>query len=185
MLRWLIRGRLAAFERRYGYDMSYARDLVAADPHAMLAFARLDKMSRYRKDVPREVYYAVKLTGTLAEDCGPCTQLMITMALEESVDARTLAAIVRGDDAALPEEVLLGVRYARASLAHDAIADELRADLVRRWGPRALVSLAFALTLARVYPTLKYALGHGQTCQRLEIAGAPVAVPALSARGHA
>lgn len=178
MLKWLIRRRLAAFERAYGYDMSYARDLLAADTRALLAFARIQRMSDYQRDVPRDVYYATKLAGTIAEDCGPCTQLVVAMALQRGVDGKTLAAVVRGD--ALPEPVQLGVRFARAVLAHDVAADELRDDIARRWGPRAVVSLAFAIVTARFYPTLKYALGHGKACSRVVIAGEPVAVARAS-----
>jgi hypothetical protein len=54
-------------------------------------------------------------------------------------------------------------------------ADELRDEIVQRWGKRALVSLAFAITASRLYPTLKYALGHGRACQRIVVAGEPVA----------
>lgn len=97
MLKWIIRNRLAAFEREYGCDMTYARDLLAADTGASFPFARLMAISRYRKDVPVHVAYAVKITGTLAEDRGPCTQLMVTMALREGVTARTVAILVRSD----------------------------------------------------------------------------------------
>jgi hypothetical protein len=45
---------------------------------------------------------------------------------------------------------------------------------VKRWGRRAVVSLAFAITAARVYPTVKYALGHGKACTRVVVGGAPV-----------
>ena len=48
--------------------------------------------------------------------------------------------------------------------------------IVKRWGPRALVSLAFAMTAARLYPTVKYALGHGKACSRVVVGGAPVAL---------
>lgn len=174
MIKWLIRRRLAAFERTYGYDVSYARDILDADATALLRLARLDGLSRYRRDVPFDVYYAVKLTGTIAEDCGPCTQLVVAMALRDGVAPRTIAAVIGGDAAALGDDVRLGVRFARASLARDPAADELRADVVRRWGPRALVSLAFALAAARLYPTIKYALGHGRACQRVVVAGEPV-----------
>ena len=37
-------------------------------------------MSNYCKDVSRDAYYAAKLVGTMTEDCGPCTQLVATMA---------------------------------------------------------------------------------------------------------
>ncbi len=110
----------------------------------------------------------------MPEDCGPCAQLMVTMALKEGVDRRTLAAVLRGDLDAVSEEVRLGVAFARASLAHDPAADALRDEVVRRWGQRGLVSLAFGLVGARIYPTLKYALGHGKACQRIVVAGEPI-----------
>jgi len=176
MLKWLIRNRLAAFERQYEYDTSYARDLLAADTRAFFAYARLQGMTKYDRDVPKDVYHAVKLVGTIAEDCGPCTQLNVAMGLRAGVEPRTLSAVVRGDEAALSPEVRLGVRYARAVLAHDAEADTLREEIVQRWGRRALIACAFALTTARMYPTLKYALGHGAACQRVVVAGEPVGV---------
>jgi hypothetical protein len=176
MLKWLIRNRLAAFERTYDYDTSYIREILATDTRAFLALARVSSLSGYRRDVPRDVYYAAKLVGTMAEDCGPCTQLIVGMALRERVDPRTVSAVLRGDQAALGADVLLGVRFARAALGRDGDADALREEVVRRWGPRALLSLAFAVTAARIYPTLKYALGHGVACRKVVVAGEPVHV---------
>jgi hypothetical protein len=37
-----------------------------------------------------------------------------------------------------------------------------------------LVSLAFAITASRIYPTVKYALGHGKACMRVVVGGTPV-----------
>ena len=176
MLSWLIRNRLSAFERRYGYDASYVREILAADRGAFFAFAKLSALGAYRRDVPRDVYWAVKLVGTLREDCGPCTQLTVAMALEDRATPRTLFSVLAGHDAQLPEDVHLGVQFARATLAHDPEADLLRDGIAARWGPRALVSLAFAIAAARVFPTIKYALGHGKACQRVTVAGEPVAV---------
>ena len=50
-------------------------------------------------------------------------------------------------------------------------ADPLRDEIVRRWGKNGLTAIALALTTARLYPTLKYALGHGKTCSRVVVAG--------------
>jgi hypothetical protein len=36
------------------------------------------------------------------------------------------------------------------------------------------VSLALAITAARIYPTVKYALGHGKACMRVVVGGTPV-----------
>jgi hypothetical protein len=176
MLKWFIERRLQSFERSFDYDMGYARAILAADTRAFLAFGKVMALSSYRKDVPRDVYFAVKLAGTLAEDCGPCTQLVVGMALHEGVRPQTLAAVLRGEDAALSESVQLGISFARAVLARAAEAEAIREELVRRFGPRGLVSLAFALTAARIFPTVKYALGHGIACQRVFIQGEAIPV---------
>jgi len=176
MINWLIRNRLAAFEKKFEYDMTYARDILAADRAAFFAFAKLMKMSEYRKGVPRDPYFAAKLVGTLTEDCGPCTQLAVTMGLDQGADPKQLAAVIAKDVAVMSDDVKLAVSFARTSLAHDPEADNHRDEIVKRWGPQGLVSLAFAIAAARVYPTLKYALGHGKTCQRVVVAGKPVAV---------
>ena len=176
MLKWFIRNRLAAFENKYDYDMSYAREILAADTSAFLAFAKLGGIGAYRKDVPKNMYWAAKLTGTITEDCGPCTQLLVGMALEAGADAKVLKAVLAHDDAALPADALLGVTFARAALAHAPEADELREQIVKQHGQRAVIALAFAICSARLYPTLKYALGHGKACQRVVVAGTPVVV---------
>lgn len=180
MLSWLIKRRLDAFERTYGYDMSYARELLAIDTRALMAFGKTQAMGTYRRDVPAHVYYAVKLTGIIHEDCGPCTQLGVVMATHGGVTPKVIASIVRGDIAAMSDEVALGVKFARASLARDPECDTYRDEIERRWGKRAVVSLAFGLTMSRVYPTLKYALGFGKACSRVEVGGEQIVVGAAA-----
>ena len=43
-------------------------------------------------------------------------------------------------------------------------------------GPARPRGLAFAMAAARVYPTVKYALGHGKACTRLVVGGESIAV---------
>ncbi len=140
MLKWLIRSRLAAFQRDYDYDMTYAREILDVDVGAFLKFAKATGMGKYRKGVPKEVWVAAGLVATMLEDCGPCTQLGVVMAERDGVDRTQLRAIVAGDEAAMTDDVRLGVRFARASLAHAAAADELRDEIVRRWGKKAPTS---------------------------------------------
>ena len=168
MLTWIIKNRIAAFERQCGYDASYLRELLAIDPKAFWAFAKVQKM-KYRKGVPRDVYYAASITAAMAEDCGPCTQLVVGFALGEGSTHTVIGNIVTGDLVALPEEVALAVTFTRAVLAHSIEADDLRADIERRWGKRAVASLALAIAGARVYPTVKYALGYGKACTRVTV----------------
>lgn len=169
MRNWLIKRSIARFERRFDYDMSYARELLDTSPKALTRFSRIAAMANHREDVPLDTWYAAKLATTLAEDCGPCTQLVVRMAEADGVAAHVLRAILAGDDGAMGADAALGFRFAEASLRHETGADALRDEVIRRWGKRALVSLGLAIAATRVFPTLKYALGYGQTCQRVEV----------------
>jgi hypothetical protein len=184
MLKWIIRNRLAAFEKQWGYEMAYAREILDTDTQAFFALVKVGKIGDYRK-APKQLYWAAKLTGVLSEDCGPCTQLLVSMALADGVDAKAVATVIASDEAAMTDEVRLGVQFAKASIAHDIAADELRDQIVAKYGKKALVAVAFAITSARIYPTLKYALGYGKACQRVLIDGKPVAplAPRLLSRG--
>jgi hypothetical protein len=171
MLNWYLRRQIAAFERTWNYDAHYIRDMIDADPRAMTVLGKLQGLSRYRKGLPLPAYCAAGIIAVMAEDCGPCTQLAIDMAQREGVDSATLRAIVARDYTAMPEDVVLAVRFTEATLRHAPEADELREEVLRRWGRRGLMSLAFSMLSGRVYPTLKYALGHGRACTQLVIGG--------------
>jgi len=171
MIKWLLRRRLAAVERAWNYDASYMHEVLDADPSALMAFSKVASLGRYHKDAPLAAYHAVRIVGTMAEDCGPCTQFTVDMALRAGVGPAVLRAVVSREFSAMPADVSLAVRFAEASLRHAPEADGLRKEVVRRWGKRALISLAFAITGARIFPTVKYAMGHGRACTRVTVAG--------------
>jgi hypothetical protein len=171
MIRWFFRRQIAAFERAWNYDAGYVHELIDADPRAFMALGKVMSLGRYRRDVPAAAYHAAGIASVMAEDCGPCTQLAIDMAERDGVDPAILRAVVARDFAAMPYEVALAVRFTQKARAHAPEADDLREEVVRMWGKRALISLAFAMTAARLFPTLKYALGHGHACTRLTIGG--------------
>lgn len=171
MLKWFIRRQLRAFERDFNYDASYMHHVLDTDAKAFMRFARAATGLKYRKDVPIDLWCAVGITGTLMADCGPCTQLGVTMALREGVPGITLAKLIQGNEEAMTEPTRLGARFARAVLARDPVADELREEIRRRYGETALVSVGLALVASQLYPTFKYALGYGHACQRIEVEG--------------
>ena len=96
------------------------------------------------------------------------------MAERGGVDAKVLRAVLTEDPTAMPDDVALAWRFTRATLDRDPAADQYREEIVRRWGPRAVISLAFAIVAARIYPTVKYAMGHGKACTRIVVGGAPI-----------
>ena len=171
------------FERAFSYDAGYMRALLAARPASFLKFSVLPGLAN-RRDAPAEALAAAGIVATLREDCGPCTQIGVDIAVKGGVDRRVLRAILAGDTAAMGEAASLAHRFAQASLDRDMeTADPLRDEIVRRWGDKALVAIALTLTTARMYPTLKYALGYGKTCSRVTVLGeaAPFERPALLA----
>lgn len=169
MLKWLIRRRLAAFEKKYGYDAGYMHELMDADFTAFRHFARAIGGGQYKGVLPRDAWYAAKLATMQHDDCGPCAQLSIDMALEAGVSVAGLQAAARRDPEAMPADMALAWRFADATLRHDPETDALREQALARWGDKAVAALALAVTLGRLYPTLKYAMGHGKTCQRLTV----------------
>jgi hypothetical protein len=174
MIRWALRRRLDKFERDWNYDASYMREMVDASPRAAWLFSRVATLGRFRRDLSIEAWCAAGITAVRHEDCGPCTQLAVTMAERAGVSPAVLRAMLADDPAAMPPDVGLVWRFTRATLAHDAAADDYREVIVELWGRRALISLAFAITAARIYPTVTYGLGHGKAFSRIVVGGMPV-----------
>ena len=181
MLRAFLARQITAFERAWSYDASYLREVLAVSPWAFLKFSLLGSLGHGRR-APPDAVAAAGIVGTLAEDCGPCTHIGVDMAARGGVAAHILRAILVGDEAAMGETAVLAWRFARAVLARDMeVADPLRDEIQRRWGQGGLVDIALALTTARMYPTLKYALGHGKACSRVTVEGAVAPIERLAA----
>jgi len=172
MLKRLLRSRIAAFERRYDYDMTYAREILDFDRGAFMDFSRVARLAGTQISLPSDALFTAKLVTALHDDCGPCTQLVVRMAEEARVPAATLRAILMGEQSGMTEDVRLAWRFAHAVLVHATETDTLRAQIASRWGARAPISLALAIAGNRIFPTVKYAMGHGRTCQRVHVAGA-------------
>jgi hypothetical protein len=174
MIKWALRKAIDKFERDWKYDGSYMRDIIDASPRAAWMFSRAAALGQFRRDVPIEPWFAAGITAVRHEDCGPCIQLGVAMAERVGVSPAVLRAVLSDNPNAMPADVALVWKFTRATLAHDPAADEYREEIVKRWGRRALVSLAFAITASRIYPTVKYALGHGKACMRVVVGGTPV-----------
>jgi hypothetical protein len=174
MIKWALRKAIGRFEREFNYDAAYMHDMIGASPRAAWLFSRVTALGQFRRDVPIDAWCAAGITAVRHEDCGPCTQLGVTMAERAGVRPEVLRAVLADDPEAMPADVALAWRFTRATLAHDPAADDYRAVIVERWGRRGLISLAFAITASRIYPTVKYALGHGKACMRVVVGGMPM-----------
>lgn len=181
MLKAILSRQLDSFERLWGYDATYMRRLLDASPGSFLKFGFVSLMVD-RKAAPAEAIAAAGVVGTLAEDCGPCTQIVVDRAISEGADPAVIRALLAGDEPAMGSNAVLAWRFARASLGHDLEAADLHRDeIVRRWGEAGLAAISLSLVAARMYPTLKYALGHGQACSKVVVAGVSAPVATLAA----
>jgi len=82
----------------------------------------------------------------------------------------SVVAVVASDLTVLDDEIALVVQFTEWVLARNPAADALREQVRQRWGEAGLVSLAMAISASRVYPSMKYVLGHGHVCSRVQIA---------------
>jgi hypothetical protein len=167
--------KIEVFENKYDYDASYLRELLKLSGSAFWRFTLIAVAAHFRKNVPLAAWYAARIIASRGENCGPCTQLVIDMARAARVEDSVLQAILQDDLSAMGDDAALAYRYARAAVAHrpdiGLLCDEVRV----RWGSPALASLAFAATTSRLFPMLKYALGHGQRCERITVGGRTIA----------
>lgn len=183
MLSWFVRRKIDGFQAQYDYDMSYVREILDVSPKAAMLYSRATQLGTFRGGLPVEVYFVTKLAGVMYEDCGPCVQLGVKMAERAGVAPETLRALLAGELEQLPPDCALAVRFARAVLTRDAEAEPLREAFKAKYGRLGVVALACALSSARIYPTMKYALGFGQACVRVTVAGSPVRPVRLPTQG--
>ena len=111
MLKSHFHRKVAKLGQAFDYDVSYLHEMLDASTPAFVKFTLFQLMSSHREDVPATTWFAAKLAATMSEDCGPCSQLMIDMAIRAGVAPATMAALARGDlDRRRPR------RFARISL---------------------------------------------------------------------
>jgi len=169
MIKYLFNKILLSMKKRYGYDVGYMQDILKTDLGAFFKFMGFQTMSSHKGNLPVEPLFAARLRAILWDDCGPCTQLVVNMALEEKVSPDILHAIIDKDLNKLPEEVALVVRFTELVLAHNPEADNLREKILAIWGNEGLITIAYSISSSRVYPALKYTLGYGKVCSRIQV----------------
>jgi hypothetical protein len=175
MIRALLHRSIRRFERHYGYDATYMHEILDASLRAFLKLMLAQALNAHRDAAAPEAIHAARIVAARHEDCGPCAQLTVNMALEAGIDPTLVRAIVARDLTRLTPDATLGLRLAEAALLHEN-ADDVRAEVLARWGRRGLVCLAYAVAGTRTYPTMKRVLGHAHVCERLVVQGETVPV---------
>ncbi len=157
------RQNLREFGAHYDYDVSYLLELLNASEAAFRAFEAAMGMSRVQHDAPTDLLMIAKLAAMNAQDCGPCTLLSVKMAREAGVEERIIRAALKGGEGLSDLQ-----RDVREYAVGVGLNQELPADLLPRLreqlGDAVLAELAVSIVGTRIYPTLKRALGHSESC---------------------
>lgn len=169
MIRYVLNKMLLTMKRRYQYDVGYMQDILKADLGAFVKFMGFQTMSSHSGNLPAGALFAARIRAIIWDDCGPCTQLVVNMALEAKVSPDIVRAIVDSDLNKLPEDIALVVRFTELVLAHNPEADTLREKILALWGHQGLIAIAYGISSSRVYPALKYTLGYGKACSRIRV----------------
>lgn len=173
MIRPLLHSVIRRFETRYGYDATYMHEIADTSVGAFVKLGLAQAMNTHNEGVPLDALFAARITAVRFEDCGPCAQLVVNMALEAGMSPAMVRAIVARDLERLSSDAALGMGLADAVLAHES-ADAAREAVVARFGEKGLVTLAYSIAATRIYPTMKRALGHAHTCERVSVGGETV-----------
>jgi hypothetical protein len=177
MFKWIARKQLDAFQRKWNYDTAYMREILEeAGLDALMPMQGLQKLGAFRGGLPLTAYYGAGITAAKHGDCGPCLQLGVSMAEAEGLSTDVIRALLQRDLKALPEEALLGLELAESTIARDGTGEDARREILRRWGRRGLVAMAYAIVAAQAYPAFKYAIGHGHACVRVRVGDETVAL---------
>ncbi len=170
MIKLLARRWLRNFSQRYQYDTDYMTAILEHSPAVLLKYSAVNLLSSHRRGIPPAPWWTSRIRAALWEDCGPCVQLVCNMAIEAEIHPRIIAAVAAADLAVLDDDCVLALQFTESVLARNPVADTLRERVRRRWGEDGLISLAMTISTTRVYPGVKYALGYGHSCSRVQVA---------------
>ena len=171
MRSWIARRTLRAFAKRYGYDVSYLEMMLNESPAAFFKFAPVMKAAAHREAAPIEASFAAKIVGALAEDCGPCTQLVVDMALEAGMAKDQIEAVLRRDPRAMSDTTRLAFKFADAAVRRSTDDEEFRDAVRAQWGEKGVIDLTLALQLGRMFPMVKAGFGYAKECRRVMVDG--------------
>lgn len=169
MLRRLIETRISAAERSLGVPADYLRHILRVSLRSFFKFVKIMPLAEYRRALASEPYHVARLVATRDEDCGTCLQIEVNLAKKDGVSPAVLQAVLdsRPDD--LPRELADVYHFTQHVVTASGGEDELRERIRRRYGEEALVELAMAMAVCRVFPITKRALGYAKSCSKVTV----------------
>jgi len=162
------RQQIQAFGDAYQYDTSYLQEMLQFSPGAFGAYAPAQGLSHFRDQLPLDAHFVARIVTMMVEDCGPCAQLNLRMAVEAGVSRALLQTLLDAPES-LPTH-LADVRAQTRFIVGAEPEDEARTErLLERYGAAGIAEMATAIAGSQIFPTLKRALGHAKACEMLTL----------------
>lgn len=166
MLTYFAKKSLNTFAKKYDCDMDYMIELAEIYPAKFLRFGLANAFIQHFSVVPKELYFAVRVTASHIADCGTCTQMAINIAIEAGVERQQLANLILGDVENMNKDTLLGYEYAHAIARNDLDLMDIIDHIKIEYGKKGLWDVANAYNFGEFYPKLKRGLGEAVSCRR-------------------
>ena len=159
---------IAAAERQTGCEMPYLRTLADASGGAFTRWMLAMPAADYRKAAPRDAWHLARLGATVAQDCGTCVQVVVTVAQRDGVAATTLRQAL-DDPYGLYDDAKAAYQFGHsvASQANDVAARV--AEVEALFGHEAHVELAMAVATCHLFPVVKRGLGQALACELVTV----------------
>jgi alkylhydroperoxidase family enzyme len=169
MLRWFINKRLDAAERSLGASTDYLRHILRVSMPAFFKFLKIMPLAEYRKKLPADAYHVARLVATQHEDCGSCVQIEVNLAKKDGVAPQILQAVLDRNVGALPPALAEVYHFAEGVVTRNGQEEEFRDRIRQRYGEVALVEMALAIAVCRIFPTTKHGLGYATSCSKVTV----------------
>lgn len=169
MLRWLLRRRLNAEEKKLGESVDYLRHVVDVSPAAFLRFASILPMANSRKALSKEAWFTAQIVAVRHADCGTCVQITVNLARRSGISPSLLRAIADGNIDELPPELADVYQFTEAVMTASGEEAELREVLRKRYGERGLIELSYAIAVSQIPPLVKRSLGYAKSCSLVPV----------------
>jgi hypothetical protein len=170
MLRWLIRRKLDAEEKKLGESVDYLRHVVDVSPAAFVRFCSILPLANSRKVLPKDAWFVAEIVTLQHEDCGTCLQIGVNLARQAGVDPALLRATLDGNCDDMPQEMVDVLRFTKSVITASDDDESLRETIRRRYGDRGLIELSYAIASSRIPPTVKRCLGYAKSCSLVSVA---------------
>ena len=159
---------IATAERQTGCEMPYLRTIADTSGAAFTRWMLAMPAAQYRKRAPLDAWHLARLGATVAQDCGTCVQVIVTVAQRDGVAATTLRQALDDPDR-LYDDARAAYRFGHsvASQADDVLDHVAAVEAL--FGHQVHVELAMAVATCHLFPVVKRGLGQALACSMVTV----------------